>query len=77
MSIIEDEVMRELGEKDEIEDAFPHEHVLAASQDLIPWFTDFVNYLARASIQSNLSFHQRKRFMNDVKMFYWDEIKFI
>ena len=37
--------MRELGEKAEIDDAFLEEHVLAASQDLILWFADFVNYL--------------------------------
>ena len=38
--------MRELGEKVELDDAFPHEHVLAASQDLFPWFADFANILA-------------------------------
>ena len=45
LSRLEDEAMWELGEKAEIVDAFPNEHVLAASQDLIPWFTDFANYL--------------------------------
>ena len=36
LSILEDEVMRELDEKAEIDDTFPDEHVLAASQDLNP-----------------------------------------
>ncbi|XP_015084260.1 uncharacterized protein LOC107027676 [Solanum pennellii] len=43
---LEDESMRELGEKSEIDDAFSDEHLLAASQDLIPWFVDFANYLS-------------------------------
>ena len=32
---LEDEVMRELGDKIDIDDTFPDKHVLAASQDLI------------------------------------------
>ena len=46
LSRLEDEAMRELGDKTDIDDTFPNEHVLAASQDLIPWFVDFANYLA-------------------------------
>ena len=59
--------MRELG------DTFPDEHVLAASQDLIPLFTDFANYLASDIIPSDLSFYIRKKFMYDVKKFFWDD----
>ena len=33
---LEDEAMRELGNKTDIDDTFPDEHVLASSQDLIP-----------------------------------------
>ena len=65
--------MRELGDKTNVDDTFPDEHVLAASQDLIPWFTDFANYLASDIVPSDLSFHQRKKFMYDVKKFIWDE----
>ena len=36
LSGLEVEAMRELGDKNEIDDTFPDEHVLAASQDLIP-----------------------------------------
>ena len=43
LSQLEDEVMRDLGEKAEIDDTFLDEQVPAASQDLIPWFTDFAN----------------------------------
>ena len=73
LSRLEDEVMRELGEKAEIDYTFPNEHVLAASQDLIPWFAYFANYLASDIVPPDLSFHQRKKFISDVKKFFWDE----
>ena len=63
LSRLEDETMRELGDKTDFGDTFPDEQVLAASQDLIPWFTDFVNYLASNIVPSDLSFHQRKKFL--------------
>ena len=72
LSRLEDGSMRELGEKVEIDDTFPDEHVLAASQDLIPWFADFTNYLPSDIVPPDLSFHQRKKFMHDVKKFFWD-----
>ena len=40
---------------------------------MIPWFTDFANYLASDIVPLNFSFHQRKRFINDVKKFFWDD----
>ena len=67
MSRLEDEAMMELGEKAEIDDTFSDEHVLGASQDLIPWFANFANYLASDIVPPDLSFHQRKKFILDVK----------
>ena len=72
LSRLEDEATRELGDKADIDDTFPDEHVLAALQDLIPWFADFANYLASDIVPSGLSFHQRKKFLYDVKMFFCD-----
>ena len=66
-SLLEDEVMRELRDKTEINDTFPDEHVLVASQDFIPWFADFANYLASDIVPPDLSFYQGKKFMHDVK----------
>ena len=65
--------MRELGDTTYIDDTFPDEHVLAASQDLNQWFSDFANYLASDIIPFHFSFHQRKKFMYDVKKFFWNE----
>ena len=73
LSRLEDEAMGKLGEKAEIGDIFHDDHVLAAFHDLIPWFADFANYQASNIVPSELSFHQRKKFMHDVKKFFWDE----
>ncbi|XP_015055036.1 uncharacterized protein LOC107001556 [Solanum pennellii] len=47
--------------------------VLAAFYDLIPWFANFANYLASVIVPPDLSYHQRKKLMHDVKKFFWDE----
>ncbi|XP_049394646.1 uncharacterized protein LOC125858920 [Solanum stenotomum] len=62
-----------LGDGAGINDEFPDEQVLAASPDLIPWFTDFANYLASDLVLLDFSFHQRRKFMHDLKKFFWDE----
>ena len=73
LSRLEEEAKLKLGDRAEINDAFPDEQVLAASNDLIPWFADFASYLASDIVPPDLSFHQRKKFMHDVKKFFWDE----
>ena len=72
LSRLENEAMRELGEKSYVDYTFPDEHVLAASHDLIQWFADFANYMASDIVPSYLSFHSRKNNMHDVKKFFWD-----
>ena len=69
LSQLEDEVIRDLGEKAEINDTFPDEHVLASYQDLILLFEDFEIFLASDIIPLDLSFHQRKTFIHDVSSF--------
>ena len=60
LSRLEDEAMRELGDKTDIDDTFPDEHVIASSQDLIPWFADFANYLASDMFQQTCPFIKEK-----------------
>ena len=62
-----------MGEKSKVYTTFPDDHILAASHELIPWFTDFVNYLASDIVPLDLSFHHRKKFMHDIKKFLWDD----
>ena len=67
LSRLEDEAMRELGDKTEIDDTFSHDHVLATSQDLIPCFAYFVNYLASDIIPPDCRFIKGKSSLYDVK----------
>jgi len=62
-----------LREKTEIDDTFLDYHLFSASHYLIPWIVDFANYLASEIIPPNFSFHQRKKFMHDVKKLCMDE----
>lgn len=39
----------------------------------VPWYVDIVNYLVCKYIPANLTFHQRKKFLHDLKNYYWDE----
>ena len=59
-SRLEDEALLELADKAKINDVFQYEHVLVASHDSIPWFTDFDNYLASDLVPPDLSFHRKE-----------------
>ena len=37
-----------------------------------PWYADYVNYLACGVLSPDLSFHQKKKFLHDVKSFLWE-----
>ena len=39
---------------------------------LVPWHADYVNYLACGVLPPNLSYHQKEKFLHDVK-FLWDD----
>lgn len=65
--------MHELGEKSEIDDLFPDDLVIAASQDLLPCFIDFSNYLASNFVLLELTLHKRKKFLHDVKFLFRNE----
>ncbi|WMV37312.1 hypothetical protein MTR67_030697 [Solanum verrucosum] len=73
LSRFEEEEMMNLADGVQINDMFPNEQVLATFFDLIPWFTDFANYLASDVVPSDLSFHRRRKFMSYVKKFFREE----
>ena len=55
-----------------INESFLDEHLLAVSFT-IPWYTDYVNYLVSGIIPSDLSYHQRKKFLWEVKHNFCEE----
>lgn len=64
-----------------IDDSFPDdrlffavtEEYIAAVRVETPWYADFVNYLVCEVIPSGLSSHQKRKFLHDVRHYYWDE----
>jgi len=39
----------------------------------LPWFADFANFKAAGIISYDLTFQQRKKFLHDVKSYFWDD----
>ncbi|XP_038973113.1 uncharacterized protein LOC120105094 [Phoenix dactylifera] len=54
-----------------INESFPDEQLLVVS--VIPWYADFVNYLVSGIVPPDLSYHQKKKFLRDVKHYFWEE----
>ncbi|XP_074301547.1 uncharacterized protein LOC141632947 [Silene latifolia] len=38
-----------------------------------PWFADYANYIVGGVLPPNLNYNQRKRFLFEVKRYFWDD----
>ncbi|TQD85450.1 hypothetical protein C1H46_028973 [Malus baccata] len=56
-----------------LNETFPDEHSFVAQHGKVPWFADFVNYLASGVIPNDMSFQQKKKFLSMVKHYFWDD----
>jgi len=54
-----------------IDDYFPDESLLSLS--LMPWFANFVNFLALGYLPTHSSTQDKRKFLTEVKNFYWDD----
>jgi hypothetical protein len=54
-----------------IDDYFPDESLLSLSP--MPWSTNFVNFLALGYLLAHWSTQDKRKFLNEVKNFYWDD----
>ncbi|XP_056695580.1 uncharacterized protein [Spinacia oleracea] len=55
-----------------IDDSFPDDHLLAlASQS--PWFADYAIYIVGCILPSDLTYQQKKKFLHDVRFYFWDD----
>jgi hypothetical protein len=54
-----------------IDDYFPDESLLSLSP--MPWFANFVNFLALGYLSAHWSTQDKRKFLNEVKNFYWDD----
>jgi len=39
----------------------------------MPWFANFVNFLATRDLPAHWSIQEKRKFLNEVKNFYWDD----
>ncbi|XP_073030715.1 uncharacterized protein [Primulina eburnea] len=65
----------ELEEKEEegaIQETFPDEQLFEVNS-VHPWFADIANFLSCGTLPPDMSYHQKKKFVHDIKFFYWDD----
>ncbi|XP_050229333.1 uncharacterized protein LOC126678479 [Mercurialis annua] len=62
-----------LSKEETVNDDFPDEQLWAAQELEVPWFADIVNYLVSNIVPQEFSYHQKKRFLSEVKYYIWEE----
>ncbi|CAM8923584.1 unnamed protein product [Rhodiola kirilowii] len=79
-NLVADHLSRlELGELDREDDKLPINDSLTDKQlmhidvDNVPWYADFVNFLACGILPPDLSHNQKRKFLSDVKRYFWDD----
>ena len=46
---------------------------MVTSDALVPWFTDYVNYIVGGVLPPECTSYRKKKFLSDARHFYWDE----
>jgi hypothetical protein len=54
-----------------IDDNFPDESLLYVST--MPWFVNIINFLVSGQLPAHWSTQDKRKFLNEVKKFYWDD----
>ncbi|CAM8997540.1 unnamed protein product [Rhodiola kirilowii] len=55
-----------------IGDSFIGEYLLSIEEN-VPWYADYVNYLTCNILPNDLDHNQRRKFLNDVSRYFWDD----
>jgi hypothetical protein len=55
-----------------IDDYFPDESLFSVS--IMPWFANIVNFLVSGQLPAHWSTQDKRKFLNEVKNFYWDDL---
>ncbi|GJW80642.1 putative nucleotidyltransferase, ribonuclease H [Tanacetum coccineum] len=75
LSRLENLSFEELNE-DTIQDNFPDEHLMVIklkNTKTDPWYVDYVNFLVSKIVPRHLTSYLRKKFLNDVRKYIWDD----
>ena len=56
-----------------IKENFPDEQLFVMQSHPTPWYADFVNYLASGVMPYELSKVQRKKFLADIRHYFWED----
>ena len=56
-----------------VNENFPNEGILVAECKQLPWYTNIVNYLAASVIPEDWDYTLRKKFLKDVKFYFYNE----
>lgn len=70
------EMPKEIRDRDEdIEDTFIGENLLGieSARADSPWYADYGNYIVCGVLPPVISYNQKKRFVHEVRKYYWDE----
>ncbi|XP_070056963.1 uncharacterized protein [Nicotiana tomentosiformis] len=67
------ETRNHVAEGDVIKETFPDEQLLANTTREVPWYVDFVNYLASGKMFHDLEPYAIKKYLRDVRSYVWDE----
>ncbi|KAJ8769637.1 hypothetical protein K2173_005240 [Erythroxylum novogranatense] len=66
-----DEAAMESATTKDIQETFPDEHLMVMT--VIPWFADYVNYLAGNIYPPDFSYAQKKKNLSEVRYYLWDD----
>nr|XP_009772678.1 PREDICTED: uncharacterized protein LOC104223022 [Nicotiana sylvestris] len=67
------ETRNHVAKGDVIKETFTDEQLLAVTVAEVPWYADFVNYLASGEMSPDLEHHAKKKFLRDVRSYVWDK----
>nr|XP_016439286.1 PREDICTED: uncharacterized protein LOC107765183 [Nicotiana tabacum] len=68
------ETQNHVAKGDVIKETFTDEQLLAVTVAEVPWYADFVNYLASGEMSPDLEHHAKKKFLRDVRSYVWDKL---